>query len=431
MIMYRQLPMSVRTIFGIYILLLLIPSLYIWIGNIITGRCGKGRIGTFLPVFLGILTFQGISDVEIGLEGEPGMSVLGRIAGSMSRDGMILWMVFVTVVVIWEAIYQNRQKKNSITSESIRESLDILPDGVCFYTDDGFPVLINITMNRLCGEIFGSGIMNGSKVWRDIREKRGKDGIEFIDQGSQKAVKLKDGHVWKFQRKKVMAEDREFWELTACDITKEYNLNKELEVRGKQLAQVNERLRQFSRNVKKVTRNEEILAAKMKVHDEVGRSLLQMRFWLEQGAHREDADELLFTWRFISEQMKYGGIMDDSESTDSITEAAKELRVTLVRQGDLPSDRKKAGIIAEALKECMNNVVKHAGGRMIYFSAWEKMGEYHACFTNDGAAPVSKIQERGGLKNLRMAVEKQGGCMKITSFPSFKLEIVFPGEEKE
>lgn len=425
------MPLAVRTIFGIYILLLLIPALYMWAGSMITGSGKKISLVTAVPALLGILTFQGMADVEIVLEEADQQSLLGRFTGSSAWIGLTVWMIFLTAVVIWTAVYQNRQRRNSITQESVHESLDLLSDGVCFYTDDGFPVLINITMNRLCGEIFGRGIMDGCKVWKDIQAKRGKDGIEFIGQSPSISVRLNDGSVWDFQRKRIMAGDREFWELTACDVTKEYVLNQELKARNEQLTRTNERLRQFGKNVKKVTRNEEILAAKMKVHDEIGRSLLQMRFWIEQGAQRKDARELLLIWKFISGQMKYGGIMDDTGNMDSVLEAAGKLHVTLIRQGEFPASRKNAEVIIEALKECMNNTVKHAGGRKLYFSSWKDQEEYHACFTNDGISPEGEIREKGGLKNLRFAVEEQGGFMKITSLPSFRLEIIFPEEEEE
>lgn len=431
MTIYRQMPLAVRTIFGIYMLLLLIPVLYMWAESMITGRGKKTSLMTAVPVLLGILTFQGMADVEVVLEKAEEQSMLGKFAGNIAWIGLTVWMIFLTAVVIWTAVYQNRQRRNSITQESVRESLDLLSDGVCFYTDDGFPVLINITMNRLYGEIFGRGIMDGCKVWKDIQVKSGRGGIEFIGQCPSISVRLSDGSIWNFQRKRIVAGDSEFWELTACDVTKEYVLNQELKVRNEQLVRTNERLRQFGKTVKRVTRNEEILSAKMKVHDEVGRSLLQMRFWLEQGAHRKDARELLLIWKFISGQMKYGGIMDDAGNMDSVLEAAGKLHVTLIRQGEFPSNSKNAEVIIEALKECMNNTVKHADGRKLYFSSWKDQKEYHACFTNDGISPEGEILEKGGLKNLRFAVEEQGGSMKITSFPSFRLEIIFPEEEKE
>ena len=43
--------------------------------------------------------------------------------------------------------------------------------------------------------------------------------------------------------------------------------------------------------------------------------------------------------------------------------------------------------------------------------------------TNDGDSPEEKIEEKGGLKNLRKKVESQGWQMKVESSPRFGLRI--------
>ena len=46
------------------------------------------------------------------------------------------------------AVKLRRKKKNMLTPGAIKESLDSLPDGVCFFADDGQPLLINNSLKK-------------------------------------------------------------------------------------------------------------------------------------------------------------------------------------------------------------------------------------------------------------------------------------------
>ena len=52
---------------------------------------------------------------------------------------------------------------------------------------------------------------------------------------------------------------------------------------------------------------------------------------------------------------------------------------------------------------------------------------YLLVFTNDGAPPQGKIEERGGLKNLRRQTEALNGIMELEWKNGFKMIITLPG----
>ena len=70
--------------------------------------------------------------------------------------------------------------------------------------------------------------------------------------------------------------------MTACDITRQYELNQKLKDRNEKLNEINARLQIFNREVADIIREEEILDTRVRLHDEVGRSLLIFRTCLEQ-----------------------------------------------------------------------------------------------------------------------------------------------------
>lgn len=60
-----------------------------------------------------------------------------------------------------------------------------------------------------------------------------------------------------------------------------------MEKKNQTLQQINERLIKFGKEMEQVTREQEILNAKISVHDDIGRSSLTARVYLEQPEEKE------------------------------------------------------------------------------------------------------------------------------------------------
>ena len=59
---------------------------------------------------------------------------------------------------------------------------------------------------------------------------------------------------------------------------------------------MNGRLRQYSVEADALTRSEEILVAKIRIHDELGNALVATRYYLARGAQRPQPEALLEMW---------------------------------------------------------------------------------------------------------------------------------------
>lgn len=223
------------------------------------------------------------------------------------------------------------------------------------------------------------------------------------------------------------------YELSACDVTRQYELNLELQKRNRQLSEVNERLRIYSREVEQTVTEQEILAARMQIHDNVGRSLLAFRSWLENPWESHDREELLLFWKYTINLLKNETVpVSKSDNWELLLKAAEALDVTIVKNGKLPDSGKERELLIAALYECLTNTVKHAQGDELYAKIWSDQETVTAEITNNGIPPADRIQERGGLKNLRCAIEKAGGRMTIRSMPRFLLCISLPkGDRNE
>ncbi|MGN1250514.1 MAG: hypothetical protein ACI4XW_10620, partial [Candidatus Spyradocola sp.] len=299
---------------------------------------------------------------------------------------------------------------------AIKESLDTLPDGVCFYAPDGQPLLVNEQMNRISGELFGREILNAEHFWRDVRQAGG-------------VVRTRDGRVWEVRRSALTVRGAEVFELSALDVTEQHRLHSELEQRNERMNRVNEHLRRFSRDMVTFTAEKELLAAKIMVHDSVGRALLAFRSYLAQEPGKRDRGSLLFLWRYVCRVMNKETA--PAGEWDELERAAQTLHVRVHLDGALPENLGMRTAMIAAVRECLTNTASHAGGDALFVRVREEAGCAWAELTNNGRPPEGPVRETGGLKDLRRIVERAGGTMEVRSAPSFLLRVEFRerGEE--
>jgi len=80
-------------------------------------------------------------------------------------------------------------------------------------------------------------------------------------------------------------------------------------------------------------------------------------------------------------------------------------------------------IIIYAVGECITNAYKYAESKELKLTVSEDEGRQIICIVNEGEHPAGKIEEKGGLLNLRKKLEKNGGTMEVKEEPCFTLTI--------
>ena len=429
--LYYEMPWELRAIVCVYGMLIMTAIVYITLKNAVTVREKRICIPGTALFFVSALLLQGMADNEILILKIQERSCLARFTGNLSQRWMIIiWLLIsVCTLVLYD---QSTHKKKYSGTDTVKQSLDNLPDGVCFYTEEGTPVLTNISMNHLCGEILRTGITNGQEIWDCLKDERMSSENDDYSEPPFILIKLSDGSIWEFQRKIIYLQKKNLWEMTACDITRQYELNQKLKARNQKLNEINERLQIFNREVADIIREEEILDTRIRLHDEVGRSLLMFRTCLEQPLCDRDWKKTAFLWKYIVTGIRGGSFSHSGKSLALVMKEAESLNVSVVMDGQIPELGEADKILGQALRECINNAVKHAKAEKVYLKIRDKGTFYQGIFTNDGNLPDKEIQEAGGLKNLRNTVEKAGGRMEIISQPRFVLIIeVLKGEKNE
>ena len=438
---YGMLSGKIQTFAGIVQMLLVMASAWMFVRACSLRLSKKILAFTFLFLSVQILFLQAVSDVTVVMTTEKKGTPLARVAGH-GPAGLVLSVLAVSVltgIFQWSFLY--KKSRDMITTRSIKESIDLLPDGVCFSTDRGMPILMNSRMRQLCTEFTGEGLMDTEKFWRDLRNGNVRKGIRPLKQREAAFIDT-NGQVWDFRRSRLSYGGEKVTEISAVNITTQYHLHKELVERYERLNDVNSRLHHFSEEVEKVTREKEILAAKIKLHDEIGRSLLILRSYLtetpeksiqtetpEKSAQTEkrDRSRLLPLWQYIVTSMQEGTILKEREdSLLLLKKEAADFNVDIFLEGLLPANPSVRNVIFAAVRECAGNTAKHARGDRLFITIHDTEENTEVFITNNGNAPGGSIHETGGLKNLRKMVEERGGSMQIKSSPVFVLHLCFP-----
>lgn len=438
---YGMLSGKIQTFAGIVQMLLVTASAWMFVRACSLRLSKKILAFTFLFLSVQILFLQAVSDVTVVMTTEKKGTLLARVAGH-GPAGIVLSVLAVSVltgIFQWSFLY--KKSRDMITTRSIKESIDLLPDGVCFSTDRGMPILMNSRMRQLCTEFTGEGLMDTEKFWRDLRNGNVRKGIRPLKQREAAFIDT-NGQVWDFRRSRLSYGGEKVTEISAVNITTQYHLHKELVARYERLNDVNSRLHHFSEEVEKVTREKEILAAKIKLHDEIGRSLLILRSYLtetpeksiqtetpEKSAQTEkrDRSRLLPLWQYIVTSMQEGTILKEREdSLLLLKKEAADFNVDIFLEGLLPANPSVRNVIFAAVRECAGNTAKHARGDRLFITIHDMEENTEVFITNNGNAPGGSIHETGGLKNLRKMVEERGGSMQIKSSPVFVLHLCFP-----
>lgn len=438
---YGMLSGKIQTFAGIVQMLLVTASAWMFVRACSLRLSKKILAFTFLFLSVQILFLQAVSDVTVVMTTEKKGTLLARVAGH-GPAGLVLSVLAVSVLTgIFQWMFLYKKSRDMITTRSIKESIDLLPDGVCFSTDRGMPILMNSRMRQLCTEFTGEGLMDTEKFWRDLRNGNVRKGIRPLKQREAAFIDT-NGQVWDFRRSRLSYGGEKVTEISAVNITTQYHLHKELVARYERLNDVNSRLHHFSEEVEKVTREKEILAAKIKLHDEIGRSLLILRSYLtetpeksiqtetpEKSAQTEkrDRSRLLPLWQYIVTSMQEGTILKEREdSLLLLKKEAADFNVDIFLEGLLPANPSVRNVIFAAVRECAGNTAKHARGDRLFITIHDTEENTEVFITNNGNAPGGSIHETGGLKNLRKMVEERGGSMQIKSSPVFVLHLCFP-----
>ena len=364
-----------------------------------------------------------------------GLCVRSRVFGG-EQDSMILFKIpyaFLFIMGICGYLFAGIQMfgifkrcRNYLKENAIQESLDNLPSGIVFFDGNGMPKLMNRRMHQICMNLAGRDIQNITEL-EEALSKPLKEQVFFDD--DLKVYGFSDGSVWKFSEKEIITTggDR-FSQVLASEVSELYQSKVLLKRENQKLQEMSAAMKELSKNIVTLTREEETLSMKMRVHDNLGYSVLAAQRMLMRESE-EDRDIFLSQWKQTLDLLnKDNESVEDEQLHRQVQDRAKFLGVKIIYTGEKIWESHIFRLLDIILLEALSNCVRHAGASELYVKFGSAEHEWGVVITDNGQKPEKNIKEGGGLSGIRKKVEQCGGTLRICSDPIFSITVKIPKE---
>ena len=356
--------------------------------------------------------------------------------GKLPLSCLISAEVLTTAYLVFAFCRLTQYRREHLTPLSVKKAIDLLPAGVAFTTEDGSVVFANLTMNKLSRALTGRVLTDTTPILA-LGENKNTDATggdaareDSPDGPCNNIFRLAvpdSTSVWQFASDEVDKDDSLYRRLIATDISAQAAVNKVLQEKHDKLTELNRRLDIYNRNAERIIISQELLNARMQVHNETGHILLASRHYMDHPSAVEE-EGLLMALKLTNAHLLNEYESDDTER-DALAEAiemASSIGVRVRLTGMIPEHGDPRAILAAAVSECATNVRKHADGDTLTVTTSETEGIISMTLIGNGNSVTKPVTESGGLASLRRLTEQAGGTMEITAAPDFTLTIHVP-----
>ena len=413
---------------------MILVSLSFLIRTFTTGKV-KAMIPATLLLVLDLAVFVGLNDACAAATGygEP-RGRLGEIFINLTPGARafimlgLLAFAWIKLIIIMKYIEQN------ITPFSVSEALDAMPQGVLYCTEDGQILQINKAFDDLAFRTVGAAVDDAEFFWNSVKEGNIKEGIK-VKQGEKMVVTYPEGDTWIFSSDDIDGPPAPFpfKQLHLVDATREQAILNELDMETEQLSKMNSRLRNYNNVVDQTVREEELLATKMRVHDNMGATLIAAKMLILNDDSPVTPEEVLYQWEADMVLIREEPLKEQQQTSQikRLEDAAKFLGIELQLIGEMPSNYAVMNLICTGIQECMTNAIQHAEATQMYVTITKQEDEYEVSFSNNGKPVEGEIKEGSGMTILREHAEKLGAVMEYRNSVRFNLILHIPLPEKD
>ncbi|MGN1409980.1 MAG: sensor histidine kinase, partial [Eubacteriales bacterium] len=338
-----------------------------------------------------------------------------------------IFLIAAAAYTLYALILEFLHKKKTVDRNSIRESINTLPAGVCYFSENGLIKLCNFQMYRLYRSMTQSDLQSVNELHDALLECSRTSGIIRVS-GSEPVFLFPDGRAWMYSENTIEAGDgSRYTEVIFSDVTELYERKAEIEKQTKVLKEISKNIRLLSANVAAMTKEEEILSFKTNLHDRLGAGIVAARQVLLHKLPSGEMDEVIRMWKQSVEFIEHdNSSLSNNSALTELLRDAETIGVSVFLDGSLPGDKMILELFVTAMRECLTNCVRHAEGTELYIKCVKENGNFILTVTNNGKIPEHEITPGGGLTNLIRQTGYCGGKIEILSSPEFRLIITMP-----
>ena len=162
-----------------------------------------------------------------------------------------------------------------ISRNAVKEGFDTLPAAICYFDRTGLLRLINHRMQEIAAVLCGCDLQTLTDLEQALHSPGG--GVQLRDEAAR-IYAFPDGTVYHFAVRPI--QDKygiPYTEVMATDVSRLAALHAALQQENERLTDANRRAKRLYDNMPDIVREEEILKMKMRVHDDIGHTLLAAR----------------------------------------------------------------------------------------------------------------------------------------------------------
>ena len=366
-------------------------------------RCIFLSLAALLPSYL---LWQACYDLDLAVQH-------ARLCIRLGGAPWLAWLAVLALLTLLSALpirlcvlYAGR----SITPLTIKRCADSMSCGICYWRENGHVIFANECMKRLCVSLTGEPLMNGEHFHAAV-----SGGI----------VPIGDG-VWSFTFRDLTFQGGALHEMVASDVSELHEKAEALRRDNKALSGMREELRAYGLRIDDTVRRQEILQAKVNIHDEMNRLMLStVAVDLENEAELRRNFSL---WERNALQLCLeADERKDENAAAQLESMAQALGLRLVWREALSDTitAQRRELFFLAAQEAVANAVKHAGAGQLWITFTQTEDELLCTFENDGRVPKGAVRFTGGLANLSLLAAEQNARISAESGETFRLSLCF------
>lgn len=351
-------------------------------------------------------------------------------AASIPQDDFLivryfpLWLYILVCIIEAAVIFIEWRevktwRKTRLNRLSLKEAIDTLPTALLFYGENGMVYLANHKMQSIANKFTGSDIFNGNDFLSSVRNKALYENTETLSDDPL-VIKDRSGVIWQFSEGLLL---NNIHMLTATDITELWIAGEKLKQGNEQLERLNDRLKNYQDEIQLLVKEDELLNAKIRVHDDLGQVLLSTRKYISDGSPEDKKADIIKQWKNVIWSLEnVDGLQVKSNPLDELQKACGHLGIRLNIKGIIPENDSFLHLLLSAARECLTNAA-HAGADIFEIEINDTKYETTAIFRNNGIEPEYPIKEGGGISSLRQLVMKNGANIELADSSPFYLKL--------
>lgn len=409
---FYELSFFPRSLFGLWAFLLCCAGI---VGIVLSVTFRRHRYGLFSLGAFGISYYlwQIIFNIYRTIRNNPDVAP----ASSSVAPGRYPWLIWfvvllaITFAALGTILLNVGYSRTNITPLAIKQCGDRMSCGICYWVDNGRVIFSNDCINRLCLSLTGGQLLNGNS-FRDA-----------VPEGTQTV----GTEVWKFTCRDMMLDGRLLHEMIAVDVTETHAKTESLRRDNEELARMTEELKAYSLKIDDVVRRQEILQAKVNIHDEMNRLMLSTM--ATDGEDAEALDNIFKQWQKNALLLcREAEEKTEQNAVDQMNRLAQLFGLAIHWDERLPEEltEKQRELFLTAAREAIVNAVKHAEAKELKISFDESETGIRCIFENICIIPAGEVYFTGGLANLSRLAEEENAVLSAEAGETFRLTLCFP-----